>query len=359
MVKKYIKIMKNKNLNEEVNRIKSLFTEERLYGNLCEQQMSYTWDDGGVKPKDTVQYTNKMRKELGSEEDYEWIKSTQKFFNNIDLFRIISETDFTDPHVFLPIAEMGLWIATPVCPVCPFLATGVGLADAAVYAKEGDYATAGLAAAFSIIPSLPFGKTIPGVKELGKDGMIELSHKVLQASKGVKVEFTAAEKVVVGAIKEPKRLKTINNLVKNEIKKNSAKVVSNPSLLKKIGSGGLKVMKELAKMGTIGGVGYMAGSTYAQSGSAGPLAMLKDKYGEISKEQWGEIKKEFGSTGTKEDNMLMVQAIKSGWEMGKEVPEKFQTKTYKENKNNNQEDEFSEEDFDNILSSLENLGNEE
>ena len=29
--------MKNKNLNEEINRIKSLFSEKRLYGNLCEQ----------------------------------------------------------------------------------------------------------------------------------------------------------------------------------------------------------------------------------------------------------------------------------------------------------------------------------
>lgn len=36
--------MKNKNLNEQIDRIKSLFTEERLYGNLCEQDMTYTWD---------------------------------------------------------------------------------------------------------------------------------------------------------------------------------------------------------------------------------------------------------------------------------------------------------------------------
>jgi hypothetical protein len=31
--------MKNKNLNEEISRIKSLFTEERLYGNLCEKNI--------------------------------------------------------------------------------------------------------------------------------------------------------------------------------------------------------------------------------------------------------------------------------------------------------------------------------
>lgn len=41
-----------KNLNEELNRMKSLFTEERLYGNLSEQ--TYTWDDGG----DTVSNNN-------------------------------------------------------------------------------------------------------------------------------------------------------------------------------------------------------------------------------------------------------------------------------------------------------------
>lgn len=35
--------MKNKNLNEQINRIKSLFTEERLYGNLCEQDFDFNW----------------------------------------------------------------------------------------------------------------------------------------------------------------------------------------------------------------------------------------------------------------------------------------------------------------------------
>lgn len=38
--------MKNKYLNEEINRIKSLFTEERLYGNLSEQKFDYNFNWG-------------------------------------------------------------------------------------------------------------------------------------------------------------------------------------------------------------------------------------------------------------------------------------------------------------------------
>tara|TARA_R110000803_G_scaffold79326_1_gene144954 strand:+ start:440 stop:1279 length:840 start_codon:yes stop_codon:yes gene_type:complete len=40
--------MKNKNINEEIKRIKSLFTEERLYGNLCEQEFNL---DNFLNPK--------------------------------------------------------------------------------------------------------------------------------------------------------------------------------------------------------------------------------------------------------------------------------------------------------------------
>lgn len=35
--------MKNKKLNEQIERIKTLFTEERMFGNLCEQN-NFTWD---------------------------------------------------------------------------------------------------------------------------------------------------------------------------------------------------------------------------------------------------------------------------------------------------------------------------
>jgi hypothetical protein len=40
-------------------------------------------------------------------------------------------------------------------------------------------------------------------------------------------------------------------------------------------------------------------------------------------------KKTFGSSGSKDDNLLMINAIKSGWKPGNPVPPKFQTQKYK------------------------------
>ena len=45
---------------------------------------------------------------------------------------------------------------------------------------------------------------------------------------------------------------------------------------------------------------------------------------------WEFAKLMFGSSGSKEDNMLMVNAIKQGWAPGDIVPTKFQTKKYKD-----------------------------
>lgn len=106
-------------------------------------------------------------------------------------------------HLLLPVAEIGSMFI-PV--IGPFLAMGFGLGDAALYAKEGDKMSAGISAAFSILPGIAsIGKIIPGVKQLGKEGMEQLGKKVINKEVG---SLTKVEKEVLDGIsKNPKLIK--------------------------------------------------------------------------------------------------------------------------------------------------------
>lgn len=86
-----------------------------------------------------------------------------------------------------------LEIGTAFIPfIGPFLSAGIGLMDAAQYYDEGDKTSAGLTAAFSMIPFI--GK-IPGVKELGSRGMAALASKLIS-----KTKLTKAESEIVNSI---------------------------------------------------------------------------------------------------------------------------------------------------------------
>jgi hypothetical protein len=101
-----------------------------------------------------------------------------------------------DPHTLMTILQIG----TAFIPVVgPFISAGIGLADAAMYYKEGDKNAAGLTAAFSMIPFA--GKIInkiPGVKQLGSKGMASLASKLSSGGKNL----TMAEKEIAEAIKK-------------------------------------------------------------------------------------------------------------------------------------------------------------
>ncbi len=265
----------------------------------------------------------------------------------------VASIDFTDPHVYLPILEIGLWLATPVCPVCPFLAAGVGMTDATIYAKEGDYATGGLVAVLSLLPGVgAVVKKIPGVKSLGKEGMKKLSTKITSMSKGQKVTLTNTEKTVVAALKDPVIQKSLKPAITAQAKKNSAKVLTNKTLAQKYGPKFVNTMKDIATMGVVGYGGYKGGQAYAESGAAGPKALLKAKGYEMNKETWAELKKSFGSSGSGKDGELLTQAIKSGWEPGMEIPEEFRTQTFKDNMASALESELSDEDGDALYNKL-------
>jgi hypothetical protein len=101
-----------------------------------------------------------------------------------------------DPHTLMTILAIG----TAFIPVAgPFISAGIGLVDAALYYKEGDKTSAGVTAAFSMIPFI--GK-IPGVKEFGSKAMAALGSKV---AKGIKV-FTPAETKILNVIKQNESL---------------------------------------------------------------------------------------------------------------------------------------------------------
>jgi hypothetical protein len=101
-----------------------------------------------------------------------------------------------DPHDVLTVLAIG----TAFIPVAgPFISAGIGLVDAALYYKEGDKTSAGIIAAFSMIPFI--GK-IPGVKEFGSKAMATLGSKL---AKGVKV-FTPAEAKILKSIKQNESL---------------------------------------------------------------------------------------------------------------------------------------------------------
>lgn len=96
-----------------------------------------------------------------------------------------------DPHTLMTILGVGS-VFIPV--VGPFISAAIGIADAALYYKEGDKNAAGLTAMFSM---LPFVKFVPGAKELGSKGMALLANKLLKGG----ANLTKAEIEIVNAVK--------------------------------------------------------------------------------------------------------------------------------------------------------------
>jgi hypothetical protein len=124
----------------------------------------------------------------------EWDKATTTL-NNLE------------PHTILQVAEIG----TAFIPfIGPMISAGIGLADAALYYKEGDKKSAALTAAFSMIPGIgTLVAKIPGVKKLGEKGMAALASKI---SKGGK-NLTPQE------IEITKKIEESSETVVNEVKK--------------------------------------------------------------------------------------------------------------------------------------------
>jgi hypothetical protein len=128
-----------------------------------------------------------------------------------------------DPHTLATILSIGSMFI-PV--VGPFLAAGIGLADAALYAKEGDTKTAGLVAAFTLLPAVgSVVSKIPGVKQLGAKGMAALASKL---SKGTQIT-NPLEMAVINGINLNKNLvqSGLNSHVRTVAQQSASRAVNN------------------------------------------------------------------------------------------------------------------------------------
>lgn len=119
-----------------------------------------------------------------------------------------------DPHTVLAVMGMASLFFPPVGPL---LSSGFGLADAALYWREGKKKEAAIVTFFSLLPGIiKIVSKIPGIKELGSKGMSLLASKLLTNK-----ALTSTEIAIVDAIVLNQALVTteVNEVAKNMAKK--------------------------------------------------------------------------------------------------------------------------------------------
>jgi hypothetical protein len=120
---------------------------------------------------------------------------SDKDYKTVDKVITAANTYSADPHTVAMILGIG---AAFIPVVGPFIAAGIGLADAALYYKEGDTKTASLVGAFSMIPFAgQIINKIPGARELGVRGMAALANKISYGK-----NLTKAESEIAMAVKQ-------------------------------------------------------------------------------------------------------------------------------------------------------------
>jgi hypothetical protein len=150
-------------------------------------------------------------------------------------------------------ANLVFGIASAFIPVVgPFISAGIGLADAALYYKEGDTKTAGLMAMFSLMPgALAIANRIPAIKQLGVKGMSALAEKI---AKGEKITDSVELAVIEGIKKGTDFVKSsLDTHVKTLAQQAASKPLSSSikTSLVNLGKTGLKYLGA--------GVGYSVG----------------------------------------------------------------------------------------------------
>jgi hypothetical protein len=244
-----------------------------------------------------------------------------------------------DPHIILPILE----IASLFIPVVgPFIAIGIGMADAALYYNEGDKKTAVLVAVLSILPGagVALKKAVPGIMILKKAGMAALGKKLGQSAKPA---LTKTEIEVVKGLSKNKELvkKSISDhfrgLGKKLIPSKHAKnltALEQSNIVNFVKTGAIKT----GKVAVTGGkavapyiaAGYTTLKAYdaaASAGKLGPIEYIKTIG--YTKKHWVVMQTIFGTDKTGKGNMKIVAALKDGWRLGDIIPEKHQTEYYK------------------------------
>lgn len=135
--------------------------------------------------------------------------------------------------------------------VGPVLGVALGMGESLYLANQGKKEEAGVVAMFSMIPYV--GKLvskIPGVKQLGAKGMIELGKKIAN-----KTPLSTTEKAVANAVQQQKNVITqeLNNHVKSVASTQLSKTTDpkKVNLLKKVITGGIEVSAEEAAVSAV------------------------------------------------------------------------------------------------------------
>ena len=213
-------------------------------------------------------------------------------------------------HNLLTALEIGTGLLGVAFPPLLFVSAGISAIDAKLYWDQGDKKMAGLTALFMLLPgSMQAVKAFgPGLKTLGPKGMSLLAGKLAKGT-----ALTVIEKEVVETI------------------------AKNPTILQQVAAGAkaaaakaAPVVKPLAKeiatyaaVGTVYGTGYDA---VAGTGQFGLAEFIKTQG--YTQNDVKAILSAFGSDDTKEQNSMIVSAMKEGWKLGNIVPEKWRTPSY-------------------------------
>ena len=274
-----------------------LVTESQLKVIVNEQRSDYAVD----RQSNAIMNASGIR----SKEDYNTVNSLTKK-------AMEGATIPLDDHTVMTILQIG---STFIPFIGPLLSTGIGLADAALYYKEGDTKTAGLVALFSCIPGVGGLSTKLGLTKWTSKALGELGKKISMGSKLLPQEIQAAK--IVAKYK---------NLILADIK-------ASPVIAKELAKQAAKTLGKTAA--TVGGYAA-AGGAYSKAYDAAQKNTPRAK-AESEGMDWAFVKSAFGSSGTEQDNTLLNQAWTKGWRPGQVVPQGFQTALYQKNNNEEQE----------------------
>lgn len=224
-------------------------------------------------------------------------------------------TDVYKSHNLMTVLQIG---SAFIPFIGPLISTGLGLADAAQYYKEGDTKTAGLVALFSFIPVAGNLANKLGLSKWGVKAMGNLGKKISSGAKLTKNELEVAN-----------RVSQYKDLVLAEMKKvgQQAAATGTKQVAKKTAIN--QTLKSAAKTAggyAAAGYGYSKGYDYVQRNT--PKAKA-----EKEKISWANAKEAFGSSGSEQDNTLLNAAWEKGWRPGMVVPQQYQTSSYKQKYN--------------------------
>jgi hypothetical protein len=270
-----------------------LVTESQLKVIVNEQRSDYAVD----RQSNAIMNASGIR----SKEDYNTVNSVTKK-------AMEGATIPLDDHTVMTILQIG---SAFIPLIGPLLSVGIGLADAALYYKEGDTKTAGLVALFSCIPGVGGLSTKLGLTKWTSKALGELGKKISMGSKLLPQEIQAAKIVAKN-----------KNLILADIK-------ASPVIAKQIAKQVATTVGKTAA--TVGGYAA-AGGAYSKAYDAAQKNTPRAK-AESEGLNWAFVKSAFGSSGTEQDNTLLNRAWAKSWRPGKIVPQEFQTTVYKDNYN--------------------------